>query len=312
MNTVGISSGVRRRAVALAIVAGLLVAACSSATTGGPTSSVAGATATSTATPAATPTDTPSATPTIGPATQRLALAGPAGVTGGLTEAAIRCSQPSLTGLEISVLAQPTDPNLSVMITILAGTVNVRFDSGAGATYVERDFTGTGVTNFDPAKGAQIDTPLAEVPTTGAHGTLGILTSLTGSVDCGNQMPGTSTLTLTGATARGNFTKGLGPVSVECTNGQYGPGVSTIALTQVASTPEELIIYVTPGSFTVSASGNSFFDGFFRSTATATATLTATGAHVDGDAVEQNVKAGAKAHTIHVSGDAVCGTTVAG
>jgi hypothetical protein len=42
------------------------------------------------------------------------------------------------------------------------------------------------------------------------------------------------------------------------------------------------------------------------------ATLTATGAHVDGDAVEQNVTKGSTAHTIHVSGDVICGTTVSG
>ena len=42
------------------------------------------------------------------------------------------------------------------------------------------------------------------------------------------------------------------------------------------------------------------------------ARLTATGATVEGDALEQNVAKGATAHTIHVSGDVVCGTTTGG
>jgi hypothetical protein len=41
------------------------------------------------------------------------------------------------------------------------------------------------------------------------------------------------------------------------------------------------------------------------------ATLTANGAHIDGDALEQNVAKGATAYTVHISGDAICGTTVA-
>jgi len=41
-----------------------------------------------------------------------------------------------------------------------------------------------------------------------------------------------------------------------------------------------------------------------------TVTLTATGAHIDGDGLEQNVAKGATAHTIHVTGDVVCGTTI--
>ncbi|MFI5260042.1 MAG: hypothetical protein ACHQ01_10615, partial [Candidatus Limnocylindrales bacterium] len=214
--------------------------------------------------------------------------------------------------LSIVVLAQPTDPNLSVYITLQPGQVSVRFDSGSGATYVERDFTGTGVTNFDPGKGATIDTQLTETPTTGAHGTLGILTSLSGSVECGNQMPGSSTLILTGPSARGTFNGGMDAVNVECTNGQYGPAVSIIGTIKVASTLEELVIYIAPGTFSVSASGSGFYNGFFRSTATAKATLTATGATVDGDALETNLAKGATAHTIHVTGDATCGTSVSG
>jgi hypothetical protein len=66
-----------------------------------------------------------------------------------------------------------------------------------------------------------------------------------------------------------------------------------------------MVIAISPGTMSVSASG----DGFYRNTNTAKATLTATGAHVDADLLEQNVAKGATAHTIHVTGDVVCGTT---
>ncbi len=295
-----------RRAWALAPVIGLLVAACSG-------SAATPARATSSALPsaAATITMAPSATPvaTRGPATQSLTLTGPTGAAGAISNAAILCNLPSTDGLQISVLGQPTDPSLSVYIFVEPGKLTVRFDSGAGATYVERDFTGTGVSDFNAATGAQIDSQLTEVPTTGAHGTLGLLTSISGSIDCGNQMPGSSTLTLSGPTPKGALGGGLDPVNVECVTNQYGPSVSILGLAQVGSAPTLLVVYVRPGSFSVSASG----DAFFTSGSAVVATLTATGAHVDGDAVEQ-LAAGSKVkpHTIHVSGDATCGTTVGG
>jgi hypothetical protein len=215
---------------------------------------------------------------------------------------------PESGGLQISVLGRPADPNLSVYIFVSSGIVAVRYDSGSGSTYTERDFTGTGVTSFDAATGAQINSPLTEVVTTTAHGNLGALTSISGSIDCGNQMPGSSNLVFSGVTPKGALSGGLGPVNVECTNGQYGPAVSILGVAQVDSIPTFVVIAISSNTFSVSLSG----DGFFRNTATTKATLTATGATVEGDALEQNVAKGATAHTIHVSGDVVCGTTTGG
>ena len=298
-------AGLVLRVSALALVLGLLAAGCSgsSATsTPVPTPSAAVATAT------ATPTIPPTPVPTKGPATQQLSLAGPAGVTGALSNAAITCNMPSTDGLQISVLGRPTDPNLSVFVFIQPGKVSVRFDSGSGATYVERDFAGTGVTNFDAAKGAQLDAQLTEVPTTDAHGSLGVLTSISGTIDCGNQMPGSSTLALSGPTAKGVLAGGLAPVNVQCVTDTYGTRVDILGIAQVGSTPTFMVISVSPGTATVSASG----DGFYRSGSMAVATLTATGAHVEADLVEQNLAAGATAHTIHLAGDVVCGTRIGG
>ena len=249
--------------------------------------------------------------PTKGPATQHLSLAGPSGSAIDVTNAGIRCDFPASDGqMQITVLAQPSDPNLSVYLFVEAGKVTVRYDSGSGSTYVERDFSGTGVTNFDAAKGAQIDTQLSEVATTQAHGNLGGLTSISGTIDCGNQLPGSSTLTFSGATLKGTISGGLNPVNVECVTGTTnGSSVSVVGLVQVGSEPTYFIMSVSPGTFTAYPVGG----GFFRNTSTATATLTATGAHIDGDAVEQLAAgATAAAHTIHVSGDVVCGTTISG
>jgi hypothetical protein len=181
-----------------------------------------------------------------------------------------------------------------------------RYDSGSGATYVERDFAGTGVTNFDAAKGATIDSPLTEGPNQDAHGTLGVLTSMSGTIDCGNQVPGSSTLTFSGPTPKGALSGGLSPVNVECVTNTFGKSVSVLGILQVGTTPTDMIMSVSPGTFSVYPVGA----GFYRNTSTAVATLTATGAHIDGDVLEQNVAKGATAHTIHVTGDVTCGTSV--
>lgn len=298
-----------RRALVLAVAAGLVAAACSgSATSSGPGASTAPSSAA--ATPAVTSSAAPATpVPTKGPATQNLTLTGPAGAAGAVTLAGIRCNLPSPNGLQISVLGQPADPNLSVYIFVWPGNVTVRYDSGAGATYVERDFVGTGVTNFDPAKGVTIDSPLTEAATQDAHGKLGVLSAISGTIDCGNQVPGSSTLAFSGPTTKGAISGGLDPVNVECVTNTYGKSVSIIGIGQVDSTPTEVIISISPGAFTAYPVGA----GFYRNNATAVATLTTSGAHVEGDAVEQ-LAAGVKTkpHTIHVSGDVVCGTTIGG
>jgi hypothetical protein len=231
-------------------------------------------------------------------------LTGPAGGAGAVTQAAIRCNMPATDGTSyINVLARPEDPNLSVYIDVSAGLVSVRYDSGAGATYVERDFTGTGVTNFDPAKGATIDTKLKEVTTTGPHGKLGILTALSGTIDCGGEMTGSSTLTLSGPTSKGSVVGGLSHVNVSCVTATTGNYVSILGIASVDNTPTFVIISVTATTATAFLPNH----GFFKSTATAVATITSTGAHVDADLLMQNPAAGATATTIHMTGDAVCG-----
>ena len=293
-----------RRVSVLTLAVGMLVAACSgSAATSAPGPTTAAVSSVTAVTAAPTPT----VAPTKGPATESLSVVGPASATGAVTNAAIRCNFPAPDGTSyINVIGRPVDPNLSVYINVSPDLVTVRFDSGSGSTYVERDFTGTGVTNFDAAKGAQVDSKLTEVSPIPAHSPLGVLTSISGTIDCGNQLPGTSALTLSGATAKGALAGGVSPVNVECVNNTQNTYVSVIGAVQVASTGTLAVISISPGTASVSLSS----DGFFRNTATAVATLTPTGAHVDADLVEQNPAAGTKAHTIHMTGDVVCGTTI--
>jgi len=293
--------------VPVLVVASVIAAACggraaSPQVTAVPASSVAAATAVA--------TTAPTAAPTKGPATQTLAITGSAAKALAVTNASIRCSLPSANGLEITVLGQPSDPNTSVYVFVWAGNITVRYDSGSGSTYKERDFAGTGVTGFNAAKGVKIDSTLTETADGTAHGTLGVLTSIKGSIDCGNQTPGTSTLTFSGVTPKGALSGGLDPVNVECVNGtSSGSYVSVIGFGMVGTTSTEIIVSIYPGTFSVYP----VLAGFYRNTSTGVATLSATGAHVDGDATEQ-LAAGVKTtpHTVHISGDVVCGTIAAG
>ena len=294
--------------LSLAILILAVVVACSgSGATASPPYLAASPTVTAgtVSTPSSASTSAP--TPTPGPATQTLALVGPAGVTGALSGADIRCDVPSTSGSQIQVLARPTDPNLSVYLFISAGSIGVRFDSVAGTTYTERDFAGTGVSGFDASHGATIDTALTEVPTTDAPGTLGVLTHLTGSIDCGNQQPGLADLTLSGTTAAGDLSGGAAAANVECVdstaNGHY---ITIQALVSVGGSSNLAIIYFSASHYSIAIAN----DGFFVGGNASSVTMSADGAQVAaGDLVEQ-VAAGKPFHTIHLAGSVVCGTFV--
>jgi len=237
-----------------------------------------------------------------------MVLTGPTGATGALNQANIRCQEPSPTGgPQIEVLARPVDPNLSVHLFISSGSVAVSFDSGAGSTYVERDFTGSGVTGFDPARGVTLDTALTETTPAGSKtGTLGVLTHLSGTVDCGNQQPGSATLALSGTTSAGELTGGATSPNVECVNSAaYGPYVTAQALVSVGGKTYLAIVYFSAARYSLSISNV----GFFVSTKTTEITMSATGAGASGD-LTQEVAAGKTAYTVHLSGSVACGTFV--
>jgi hypothetical protein len=285
------------------------VAACgggsssSSTTVAGPSSSTSSSSST---------TSTTAGPPATGPATARLALAGDAALTGSLTQPSVSCSFPGFDGLSITVLAQTIAPNVSTFIIVTGATVHVRVASGSGKTYLERAFDGTGVSGYDPARGARLDTKLTEsVASKGAHaGTLPAATSLNGDISCGAQKPGSSTLVLSGETGGGALTGTPDPVRVSCFTTASGKGASVVGIVNVGSKRALAFISGQPDSFTVLLeTKGATTTRFFRGQGAGISTPTAQGVHISGDAHEQNV-AGGVAHTLHVAGDAVCGSTV--
>ena len=146
------------------------------------------------------------AAPPKGPATAQLTFVGDASLAGPAS-AQPSCNFPGVDATTISIFVQPPDQTVLDRVVVAAGKVSVRVAAGSGTEYRERDFEGTGVTGFDPATGAQIDSPLTETPLAAGQnpGSLGAITSIKGSVDCGNQTTGTSTVAVTGSTAEGSI-----------------------------------------------------------------------------------------------------------
>jgi hypothetical protein len=287
-----------RRSGILAALLGLaitLVAGCG----GGGGSSTA--TTTSTSRPSTT-----TAAPT-GPAVVHLGLVGGTGLTGTLTPDIVHCALPTLQGPELLVIGHPTDTNLSVRVMLLAGSVTVGVDTGSGAQYRERDFTGTGMTGFDPARGATIDSPLTAVPPAAgtAVANLPALASITGSIDCAGQTAGTSTLAITGDTEEGAVSGQISPVNVSC---KQGVGALIIGIVHVGSGTQLIDMSVRGNLFSFFVQAQAAHQ---YSAAAGSASTTATGGHVDGDAVEM-VAAGATPHKLHVVGDVTCGQNPTG
>ena len=299
--------------VGLGIAIGAFVGGCGSAATAVPTTpsvsppaSASEAVASGSPAPSVSllPSISPSPTPPKGPATATFTFSGAKGLAGAVTKPAIRCGEPSFDGLTIDVFAQPADPAVLDRIVVTAGAVTVRVAAGAGSTYTERDFAGTSVTAFDPATGAQIDTKLAETTAVGLHrGTLGAVTSLKGTIDCGGQTSGTSTLTLTGDIPERHIDGPVSPANVRCA--ADGTNVSVIGLTQAGSTPVLLVISLGADRLSVAAEAKGAATSrFYTTTTPGVASLVPDGAHAGGDATEQNVTGNPL--TIHVAGDVTC------
>jgi hypothetical protein len=290
----------------LALAAGLIVAACSGAAATPTPSPTPAPTPTPASTPTPTPTPTPVPSPTKGPATAQLTIAGDPAIAGSAGTISVQCNFPSIGG-NVIILYETNAAGLAVRVVLSPGTVSVRYASGSGKTYLDREFTGTGVTGFDPATGAQIDTSLNTAPFAGATGNLGTITSVKGSVDCGNQQPGTSTLTLTGATAEGQLTGVvLNPVRVDCVASSGSKYVQVVGVAQLGSIPALVFIDgVSDGTFGVTLEPQTGKLAAYSGKAPG-ATLSQSGMHVSGDATEA-VAAGTTAQTLTVSGDATCG-----
>jgi hypothetical protein len=295
-------------------------AASLAATAATPAPSVASTpTEPATSTPAATvtlPTPSPAPTQAKGPASGKLASTGTKGLTVAVTVTTVDCNLPTPGGgLQIFVLGQFGTGGPGLNMHISAGTLSVDVDTGAGTQFHSRSFSGSGLTSFDAAVGAQIDSQLTEITPSG-NNTAGIgkLTSLSGSIDCGNQVPGTSTLILTGTTPDGLINGPLDPVRVGCnTSKQYGKNVQASGVVSIGTTRVTAIVNVTANyGFSVFLSGSGVAQYSFTSKDPAVASIVEGGAQISGD-LAGGVAAGEGAPlTIHVVGAMACGTTTAG
>jgi hypothetical protein len=260
--------------------------------------------------PTSTASTATSTTVLSGAPTASLRLTGDAPLTGALTGTSVRCAFPALDGLRIAVLGQTGDAAYQFRIALRAARVTVTVSSGTDSDYHERVFEGAGVTSFDAADGAVVAAALAETP--GEAGAtpdgVGALTAIDGSVDCGEQTTGSSSVTITGSTAEGALSRAvLDPVRVECDETPDGDEIYASGLVRVGSATALFGIgLASDGSVSVEETLPS---GRHRYAADGETTITPTGGQVRADVVEEDVPA---PHTLHVEGDLTCGRHAAG
>ena len=273
--------------------------------TAGPVVTTGATTAPATATPAPLST---------APASFQLTMTGDPNVTGTWGASfGIDCNNPTLTGTDILFFAQSPDTKAVVLITLQQGSIGVSERAGGGATYTDREFSGTGVSTFDSARGGTFDSDLTIVPSPSSKpGTLGTITHVTGSIDCGNQAIGSSTIVATGSDAEGAINGPFDRFRATCNHStQYGEGLQLTGVLTAGTTPTYFIINVPAngnGSIFTS-SQNPPAQHSYTVAKSGTATPTATGAHLDADYVEVLATGStATPHTIHLTGDIVCGT----
>jgi hypothetical protein len=247
-------------------------------------------------------------TSSVAPAAPRASISftGAAGLSGTATDPSVRCNFPDLEGLSIAVLARPPDTTVLARIRLQPDKVTVIVGAGSDPDYHERAFEGDGVTSFDSARGAVVDSRLTETAATAGStpGAVGAVTAIKGTVECGEQTAGTSTVTITGDTAEGALAAAvLDPVRVECDASPDGDEVIASGLITVGSTKTLFTVALTSdGAVNVNETLPS---GSHRYIASGSSTITSTGAHVRADVVEKGTAT--PAHTLHVEGDLSCG-----
>jgi hypothetical protein len=295
------------------VLAGLVAAACGTSSSPLP-SSTARVTPTpepssAQVTPTGTAPPSPTATASKGPATATVSITGSAGLTSPVTTTEISCGQPTLVGgPQIFVLGQAGSAGPQVVLFVQSGHVEVRVGTGSAATLRLRTFVGAGVTGFDASSGAQIDSPLTETTAAGsATGNLGALASISGTIDCGDQQSGTSTIVVTGLSQLGQLAGPLTSVKVTCTVTSGGTYVGVIGLSTAGTTPVLVFVTASTGALQVAVENATSGSSYAGKSAGIT-TLVPGGATMAGD-VTESVKAGATPHVLHVAGNATCGTT---
>lgn len=274
----------------LVIAGALAVTACGSASPGSGT---------------AAPTQTPSPTP-LPPAGGQFTETGSVQLVTTVVATAVTCSFPSLNGPEILLQVATADMKMGGFISLTASKVFVRIGAGSGATYTQRNFSGSGVTNFDAGKGAQFNTQLIDDTPAGQNaGTIGTVVSLSGSVSCGNKTPGSGTITITGDSSGGAITGALTSMLVKCPSGAAFSLIN--GLSQVGGAPASVEIGGGSGEVYFASFSTNSGSYFFSSSAAGLYTL-GNGHVIWNHAVLTQSGAGGAGHKVTISGDATCGT----
>lgn len=236
-----------------------------------------------------------------------LTLDGDTSIAGTVADPIVNCSYPTLDGLRITAAGQPQDPASTVSISIAPKAVTVTLQSGTGPGLHERVFTGSGVSGFDAAHGATLDASLHETTPTGVTpGTIGALTRVHGTVDCGTQKPGSSTMSVTGKTRAGTLSGPLESVRVGCFVNGDDNYVVVRGIGKVGNKRAEVFVNAQPARFIVGVTLPKTGSLSYASDPYATSLPTDVGATVKGDAVEGGGSA-TGSNTLHVEGGAKCG-----
>jgi hypothetical protein len=239
-----------------------------------------------------------------GPPVATFSLVGGTGVSGPLTATIVRCDFPALTGTQILIIARPADASLSVRITVVPGQVTVGVDTGSGAQYEQRNFVGKGVSRFSDTRGASINSSLTAVPLAAgsAAASLPVVSSISGSINCGGQTSGTSTLKITGKTELGTVSTRISPVNVSCST---GPEVLIIGHIKDGKQAGQVDMSVSGKLFSFSISTKSPTAHSYAGKS-GSASASSGGARINGVATETST-AGSAVHKLKVVGRVVCG-----
>jgi hypothetical protein len=251
------------------------------------------------------------APPTKGPPVANVSITGTAGLTGPVTSTRIVCNQPTLDGPQISFTGQAGTSGPTILIFATAGHVEVRVGTGAAATLRLRTFTGTGVTSFDAAKGLTLDATLTETADKAtATGSLGALSAISGTIECGNDLPGSANIVVSGPSPYGQLAGALTSVDVTCTVTSSGTFVGVAGLGTAGTTPVLVFVTASTGRLQVAVETRTA-GAFYTAQGAGLTTLVPGGATIAGD-LPQSIPSGStpNPNLIHVSGTATCGTTI--
>jgi hypothetical protein len=167
------------------------------------------------------------------------------------------------------------------------------------------------VTGFDAATGLTLDANLTETTDKAtATGSLGALNAISGTIDCGNDLPGSANIVVSGSSPYGQLAGALTGVDVTCTVTSSGTFVGVAGLGMAGTTPVLVFVTASTGRLQVAVETRTA-GAFYAAQGAGLETLVPGGATIAGD-LPQSIPSGStpNPNLIHVSGTATCGTTI--